>query len=703
MKWAARTSDHGLDNAPGSFNNLKTACWVLRVLSEGNVISFDKRICTDLQASLSREWLETNGLGGFSCGTLAGANTRRYHGLLTAALNPPGGRTLLLSKLEETLLIGETRIDLSTNEYAGAIHPEGYLLLSNFRLDPFPTWTFEAEGVQLEKSVFMPQGSNTVQVEYRLLQVAPGTEPVLELRPLMAFRDYNATTHQNGAVNPAIELAPNSASMQLYAGLPRLYFGHDAQHLQNQGYWYKHFLYRLEQERGLDFDEDLFNPFVLSWKLSMTSRATVIASTEPTDIQRAPAARKAELQRRQHLLQSSPVDDPLVRTLTTAADQYLARRGDDWTIIAGYPWFTDWGRDTMISLPGLTLFTGKGDVAKSILRNFARRTNMGMLPNRFADSGDDAEFNTADATLWFFEAARAYAASTGDYDFLRNELYRVLVQIIDFHIKGTRYNIHVSEDGLLHAGAPGIQLTWMDAKIGDWVVTPRSGKPVEIQALWYNALRIMEDLAVRFGDNEHQNQYSSLASLASRTFNSLFWNNDAHCLYDVINNAAPDASIRPNQIFAVSLHHSMLSPERARAVVDTVERELLTPFGLRTLNRSDPRYHPTYTGNQSSRDSAYHQGTIWPWLLGPFVSAYVRAHGGTAQSRAQAHDLLRGISQHLAEAGLGQISEIFDADPPHHPRGCFAQAWSVAEVLRALCQDIYQTGPTHAQPTVAAG
>jgi predicted glycogen debranching enzyme len=654
------------------------------------VISFDKGVCTDLQAGLSREWLETNGLGGFACGTLSGANTRRYHGLLTAALNPPGGRMLLLSKLEETLVLGDRRIDLSTNEYAGAIHPEGYLLLTNFRLDPLPTWTFEVEGLRMEKSIFMPQGSNTVQVEYKVLQAPAAIEPVLEVRPLVAFRDYHSTTHENGALNPAIESAANSASLQPYPGLPRLYFAHDAIQLQEQGYWYKNFLYRVERERGLDFEEDLYNPFVLSWNLNKKCGANVIASTGQREIEQAAATRTVELQRRQRLVASSPVDDPLVCSLTVAASQYLVRRGEDWTVIAGYPWFMDWGRDTMISLPGLTLCTGKTEIARSILRNFARHTDMGMLPNRFVESGEVAEFNTVDATLWFFEAARAYAAVTNDYDFIRAELYEALAQIIEFHIKGTRYNIKVAQDGLLNAGAPGAQLTWMDAKIGDWVVTPRSGKPVEIQALWYNALRTMEDLAARFSDDDRRKKYSSLAALTSEMFNRTFWNKDAQCLYDVINGGPPDGSIRPNQIFAVSLHHSMLSQERARAVVEKVEKELLTPVGLRTLNRSDDRYRATYEGDQYSRDSAYHQGTVWPWLLGPFVSAYVRVNGGTAQARARAHDYLRGIEAHLSEAGLGQISEIFDGDVPYRARGCFAQAWSVAEILRALCEDVYQ-------------
>jgi predicted glycogen debranching enzyme len=662
------------------------------------MISLDKTICGDLEAALSREWLETNGLGGFSSGTVAGANTRRYHGLLTAALNPPGGRMLLLSKLEETLVLGERRIDLSTNEYDGAVHPNGYLYLSAFRLDPFPTFTFEAEGVKLEKSLFMLAGGNTVQIEYRLLESPAGSKPQLELRPLIAFRDYHATTHENGALNPQIQNQSNLVSVQPYGSLPRLYFAHNAETAAPEGYWYRNFFYRQERERGLDAKEDLFNPLVLRWSLNKRQVAVVIASTEAQDIRSAAKFRRKELNRRAALEANAPNADPLIRALTAAADQFLARRGDGWTVIAGYPWFTDWGRDTMISLRGLTLFTGNAEIAKQILRNFARHTDMGMLPNRFVDSGETAEFNTVDATLWFFEAARAYAAVTGDYKFVREELYPVFTSIIDFHIKGTRYNIKVAEDGLLNAGAPGAQLTWMDAKIGDWVVTPRSGKPVEIQALWYNTLKIMEDLAQRFGDEEPRKRYSTLASTVVWTFNRLFWNKEKNCLYDVVNGGPPDPTIRPNQIFAVSLYYSMLSRERARAVVESVERELLTPVGLRTLAPSDSRYRPRYEGDQYSRDSAYHQGTVWPWLLGPFITAYVRVNGGTAAAREHARGLLRGLETHLSEAGVGQISEIFDADAPHLPRGCFAQAWSMAEVLRALCEDVYQIAPAGVVP-----
>ncbi len=666
-----------------------------------NVISFDKTVCSDLESALSREWMEVNGLGGFSCGTIAGAHTRRYHGLLTAALGPPGGRMLLLSKLEETLVLGHRRIELSTNEYAGAIHPQGYQYLVGFRKDPFPTFTFEAEGVKFEKSIFMPYGSNTVQVEYKLLDCPRGIQPKLELRPLIAFREYHSTTHENGALDPGMEIEPNLISVQPYSGLPRLYFAHNAQNAEKEGRWYHNFLYRVERERGLDFHEDLFNPLVLRRTLNLRQKAVVIASTDAHDVRNAAKFRKKEQKRREYLRASAPNDDPTVVALTIAADQYLARRGNDWTVLAGYPWFTDWGRDTMIALPGLTLFTGRAHIAKSILRNFAQHTEMGLLPNRFAESGEKPEFNTVDAALWFFEAGRAYATATEDYEFVGDELYPVLTRIVDFHIKGTRYNIKMAENGLLNAGAPGVQLTWMDAKIGDWVVTPRAGKPVEIQALWYNALKIMEDLAGRFGDDRRK-RYSALASLVLWTFNRLFWNKERNCLYDVVNGGAPDSSIRPNQIFAVSLTHSMLSPERARAVVQTVERELLTPVGLRSLSPSDPRYLGRYEGDQYRRDSAYHQGTVWPWLLGPFVTAYVRVKGATPEARERAVELLRPLGEYLLQAGVGQIAEIFDGDSPHRPRGSFAQAWSVAEVLRVYCEDIFPMIPPRGEAVMTA-
>jgi len=667
------------------------------------VITSDHSICGNLDEALSREWLETNGIGGFASSSITGANTRRYHGLLTAATRPPVGRLVLLSKLEETLVISGRRIDLATNEYVGAIHPRGLDFLIGFRLDPFPVFTFECDGVRLEKTVFMPHGQNTTVATYRLVQARVGAQMDLEIRPLIAFRDYHNTTHENGALNSAVDQQPGLASLAPYSGLPRLYLAHNAAAVDVHGDWYRNFFYRVEQERGLDSVEDLFHPMTLRFALSPSTEATIIASTEPQQAAVAASYRTAEIHRRKTIGQAAVSSDEFTRSLALAADQFLVRRGSGATVIAGYPWFTDWGRDTMIALPGLTLFTGNTGIAKNILRTFAAAVDLGMLPNRFPDQGEAAEFNTADATLWYCEAIRAYAAATGDFGFIQQELYPVLVSILDWHIKGTRYGIRMFDNGLLNAGEAGVQLTWMDAKIGDWVVTPRAGQPVEIQALWYNAIKIMEEFATRFGDAATQKRCQSIATLLHSTFNQLFWNEKAGCLYDVINGGPPDASIRPNQIFAVSLHHSMLAEDRARQVIEVVERDLLTPVGLRTLSANSPGYRPRYEGNGRERDSAYHQGTVWPWLLGPFVTAYIKVNGASAEARARARQMVSGLRDHLAQACLGQISEIFDADPPHRPRGCFAQAWSVAELLRAWCEDLLQRRPAPPAVTIARG
>ena len=653
------------------------------------MIEFSERICTNFDESTSREWLESNGLGGFASSTIAGINTRRYHALLTTATKPPVGRMVLLSKFEEALIVTGERYELSANQYPGAIDPRGFLYLQRFRLDPFPVFTFSAGGVELEKRIFMVHGENTTAIEYRVVSAPAGADISVELRPLIAFRDYHSVTHENSALRREFRSSPGLLSLQPYDGVPELHLAHNAAGIAPAGYWYRNFEYAIERERGLDFQEDLFSPCALTFELGCEGRAVVIASTEPHDARDFDGLRARELERRAQVAASCPVDDDLARQLTAAADQYIVARGEHKTIIAGYPWFTDWGRDSMIALPGLTLATGRFDVARDLLRTFAQSVDRGMLPNRFPDAGEQPEYNTVDATLWFFEAARAYCDYTGDFDFIERELYPVLADIISWHTRGTRYGIRVDSTGLLHAGEPGVQLTWMDAKIGDWVVTPRHGKPVEIQALWYNALRTMEDFARRFGDQAGQKACSNMATFARWSFNRLFWNDSAACLYDVVNGGPPDASIRPNQIFAASLHHSMLSTDAMRQVVEVVERELLTPYGLRSLARSDARYRPTYDGDPRSRDSAYHQGTVWPWLMGPFLTAYVRSRGGSTAARQQAAEWLERFTQHLTEAGLGQVSEIADAEPPHKPRGCFAQAWSVAELLRALVEDVY--------------
>ena len=651
------------------------------------MIRFGEKVCRNFDAGASREWLETNGLGGYASATVNGCNTRRYHGLLVAAIKPPVGRFVLLSKVEETLVIDGRSYELGTNRFPGVIHPQGFQHLKQFSLAPFPTLCFSIAGTEIEKTLFMVHGENTTVIQYRLKKIS--ATATLELRPFLAFRDYHSLTHENAAINGHIEKKAGQVSFTPYSDLPTLYLANNAGELEASGIWYRNFEYEAERERGLDFREDLFNPCVLRFNLNSNPKPTIIASVSPHEVSEAEDYRRLETSRRQQNLHSSPVNNDFVNALSAAADQYIVSRGEQKSVIAGYHWFSDWGRDTMIALPGLTLPTRRYDVARGILRTFAKYADCGMLPNRFPDAGETPEYNTVDATLWFFEAVRAYLAHTRDLTFVQNELYAILADIIGWHVRGTRFGIKLDSAGLLNSGEPGVQLTWMDAKVGDWVVTPRMGKPVEIQALWYNAICIMEDIAGRVGDDVMRKRYSGMASLTKWSFNRLFWNEKSGCLFDVVSNGTPDGSIRPNQILAVSLPHSMLNGEKGRQVVATVQEHLLTPYGLRTLAPTDPQYRGRYTGDGRSRDGAYHQGTVWPWLMGPFITAYVKVNQGTELARRQAETWLAPLQHHLAEAGLGQISEVFEGDEPHRPVGCVAQAWSVAEILRATVEDIH--------------
>jgi predicted glycogen debranching enzyme len=644
------------------------------------MIQFDQSVCRNLDSASRREWLETNGLGGFASSTIAGMNTRRYHGLLVAATRPPVGRMVLLSKLEETLTIDGRSYQLSVNQYPGAIHPRGYVYLKQFRLDPFPVLVYQIESVELEKTIFMVYGEDTTVIQYAFRGQAQSC--TLELKPLIAFRDYHSTTHQNDSLHPGFTIEEGNVRVTPYDGLPSLYISHPGGELSDSGEWYHNFEYEREKERGLDYREDLFNPFTLVLDLSRNPEQTLIASTVAHAIESAESLRAFEIRRREAILAATPTDRVFVKSLTRAADQFIVKRGQHATVIAGYHWFSDWGRDTMIALPGLTLSTGRPEIARSILLAFAGCVNQGMVPNRFPDAGQTPEYNTVDATLWFFEAVRAYLAYTGDLEFISASLYDLLADMVAWHERGTRYGIRVDPDGLLRAGESGTQLTWMDAKVGDWVVTPREGKPVEIQALWYNALRVMENLAGRLSRPAEWAHYKDSAEGAKSNFLKLFWNAAGECLYDVVNGEERDVSIRPNQIFAVSLFHSMLSPALAVQVVETVQRHLLTPFGLRTLSPSDPQYRGRFGGDPRSRDSAYHQGTAWPWLMGPFLTAYLKVHGPSATAREQVSKWLSELTRYIGDEGVGQLPEVFDGDTPQAPGGCIAQAWTVAELLR---------------------
>jgi predicted glycogen debranching enzyme len=662
------------------------------------MIKLDSDICTNFEEALSREWLETNGIGGFASSTVAGANSRRYHALLTAATRPPLGRVVMLSKFEETILIDGNSYELSANQYPDKVYPTGFKYLKSFRLDPFPIWTFEVAGVEIEKKVFMVYGENTTVCQWSTVgefkgwleipnvSAQPATKDrqiLLELKPLLAFRDYHHLRQNADDFNTDFETAEKIVSVNPNAEFPALFFAHNAGGVEKTSHWYRDFEYAIEKERGFDFRENLFQPFALKFDLSSAAAAaSVIVSTRIDEVYEVAQLEARELARREDLIVKADAKDDFRAQLVLAADQFIVSRGAGKTVIAGYPWFSDWGRDTMIALTGLTISTNRTEIAREILLEFSNHFSMGMIPNRFPDAGDKAEYNTVDATLWYFEAIRAYVEKTGDYDFVQINLYEKLAEVIVWHLRGTRYNIHVDTDGLLYAGEEGTQLTWMDAKIGDWVVTPRIGKPVEIQALWYNALKIMADFARKFGDEQDRQRYDAMAETARQSFNAVFWNEAEDCLFDVVINGKRDGSVRPNQIFAASLPYSMLSIGHAQKVVEKVEAELLTPVGLRSLSPKDKSYCPIYTGSPLERDSAYHQGTFWGWLIGAFVDAYRRVYSNGNQAEKRVEEILSGFKKHLTEAGLGQISEIFDADAPHAARGCMAQAWSVAEVLR---------------------
>jgi len=642
------------------------------------MIKFDSEICTNFESASSREWLETNGIGGFACSTISGANTRRYHALLTAATRPPLGRITTLSKFEEIVTIDGKSYELSANQYPNKIYPEGYKYLKSFRLNLFPIWVYEIEGIEIEKTVFMIHGANTTVIEYKSKIGSQKSNIELELKPLLSFSSYHHLQHENTDFSGDFETAENLVSIEPYAEMPPIHFAHNAVQVEKTGFWYRDFEYAIERERGFDFREDLFQPFALKFDLSET--AAVIVSIETTEFFDVSQVKQKEIERREKLIETAGAKDDFTKQLVLAADQFIVSRGAGKTVIAGYPWFSDWGRDTMIALEGLTLTTNRPEIARNIILEFAGHISEGMIPNRFPDTNETPEYNTVDATLWYFEAIRAYAEKTKDYDFVRENLYEKLAGIVAWHLRGTRYNIRVDTDGLLYAGAKGTQLTWMDAKYGDTVFTPRTGKPVEIQALWYNALKIMADFAERFDDADGKNQYESMANAARLGFNRVFWNETEQCLFDVVVNGRRDGAVRPNQIFAVSLSYAILDDaEKARKVVEKVEKELLTPVGLRSLSPQDSQYCRVYTRSPFERDSCYHQGTVWGWLIGGFVDAHRKIFPG-AEDKIE--KILQGFNAHLTEAGIGQISEIFDTDAPFNPRGCFAQAWSVAEVLR---------------------
>ena len=652
------------------------------------MLTWGRAVTGDLRAAERREWLCVNGIGGFASGTIAGTPTRRYHALLVAALKPPLGRTVMAASVHETVEYAGAEWPLFAARWvSGIVDPHGYRLIERFRLDgTTPVWTYACADALVEKCVWMEHGANTTHVRWRVLRAR---EPLtLRVKTLVNYRDYHATTRAGDWRMDVARVADGLRVIAFDGARPLLLLapGADADAAHT---WFGDFDLPRERERGLDHVDDELHAGTFRATLAPGAALTLTLSAEAAPAPDGDAAWQRRVEHESDVLarwtRAQPNADTApewIRRLVLAADQFLVRRPlpddpDGATVIAGYHWFGDWGRDTMIALPGLTLATGRTDVARKILMTFARFVDRGLLPNRFPDDGEAPEYNTVDATLWYFQAIRAYHAATGD-DGLLKDLYPTLESILAWHRQGTRYGIRQDPaDGLLAAGEPGVQLTWMDAKVGDRVVTPRTGKPVEINALWYNALVAMTDFARRL-----RRPASDLDADAARVAEGFerFWNGRDGWCYDVLDGAdGHDATLRPNQIFAVSLPATPLSPERRRAVVDACARHLVTSYGLRSLAPFDPRFVARYGGDQGARDGAYHQGAVWGWLLGPFALAHFAAYGDADTARS----FLTPMADHLTDHGLGSIAEIFDGEPPFAPNGCIAQAWSVAETLRA--------------------
>ncbi len=640
----------------------------------------------DPERALAREWLVTNGLGGYASGSLLGANTRRYHGLLVAALEPPARRAVLLAGLVEEVALPDGMRALSTHEFwDGTLHPQGWRWLEAVEWEgTAPVFRFNLQGVRLERRIWMEQGRNTTVMTYRLDEGAPAVD--LALAPLCAARDFHQQTRGDPNWRPVLVPLADGLQVQMRDGLPALRLrGVPRPQGEATGEWWWRFLHRAERERGLDDEEDLYRAGRLWFHLEPGATVALLATAEPEDHSSwrwetsAAAIRGREAALRARVRRVATGRSKLGQRLALAADQFLvARPPQGTTVIAGYPWFGDWGRDTMISLPGLCLATGRGDLARSVLTTCARYLDGGMIPNRFPDDGSAPEYGSVDATLWWVLAVHAYDVATKDQS-LVEELLPALIEVMRCHLAGTRCGIHVDADALLAAGEEGRALTWMDARVGGQAVTPRMGKPVEVNALWYNAVRLVTE----WGRRSHRSMavYERVASQACASFARRFWHEAKGYCYDVLDGAeGDDASLRPNQVIALALPHPLLDEGRARQVLGAVRTHLLTPVGLRTLAPRDPRYIGSYSGDQHARDAAYHQGAVWPWLLGPYWEAHVKLGGDVAAVRAG----LRGIEARLLDGGVGTLGEIFEGDPPHRAVGCIAQAWSVGEVLRLV-------------------
>jgi predicted glycogen debranching enzyme len=678
-------------------------------------LTFPKDALSRFGDLIEKEWLITNGLGSYASSSVLGINTRKYHGLLVAALDPPGNRTVCMSKLDEDIIVSDTVYRLGANEFHDTIYPEGYNLISQFSLAPFPIYSYNVSSVHVNKTVFMPKNKNAVAVAYKIIN-NNDSDVKVRLYPLLTCRYYHNVVYQ---AKIPLNFTLKSADTQCQATFQRpqatiLCHVTDGEFKQKLN-WVNHIHYRDELQRGEADVDDCFQPgyfevqvpageekeFAVTCTVSHDSQnAQEILDSVGNTITTVKNTLNQELSLRSDLLASFHRDRSAVpmtdwlNWILLAADSFLVENPTGRkAVIAGYHWFEPWGRDTFVSLPGLLLVTGKFGEAKDILQSYIQYCKSGLIPNLIPDKSGIPVYDTVDGTLWYVNSVLQYVKYAGDFGFVKDELWLKLQDIVENHQKGTLFGIHVDSDGLLMHGP---RLTWMDASVGNDVITPRTGKAVEIQALWYNTLRTMELLANKFGEPALSEKYASMANQTRQSFNDQFWNPQNGCLFDVIDDKA-DASIRPNQIFAVSLDYTMLDQEKSRKVVEAVNRELVTPYGLRTLSQGDPKFVGKCSGDSRSRDMAYHNGTIWPWLLGPYVTAFLKVNEYTAQAKQQSLEnlILPLFTTGIHQGGLGTINEIYDCDPPNAPRGCISQAWSVAEPLRSYVEDILQVKPKY--------
>lgn len=653
-------------------------------------IIFDSSVTKDYEQGKRREWVVTNGLGSYASSTIIGLNTRAYHGLLVASLDPPVRRMLFLSKVEERVEVGGREYLLPVNRYPGTIYPQGYTHLEQFRFERYPVFVYRTGNTMIEKSVFMPFEENSTIITYKVLE---SDFPVkLSVLPIINYRDYHGRTHEDSRWNFTQTLNPKGVEIRAFPGATTLYLQSDIAPYVTTGSWYKNFIYEVESERGLDDREDQYNPGYFSARLDHGSQLSILASLLKRETFSPEGLRYREMHRLRGLLDRVTQTDPFVTSLANAADTFIVKRKSTnaKTIIAGYHWFADWGRDAMISIPGLTLVTKREEEAKEIIRTFLLHLSDGLIPNTFAESesNEEPEYNSVDAPLWLINACYTIYSKTGSIDFV-SEVYPKLKEIINSYVSGTRHGIKMDSDGLVKSEDEKTALTWMDAKIDGNPVTPRLGKPVEISALWYNVLKSMETCAKQLKNETDLNYFSDLAKKTKESFNEKFWNERKRCLHDVLLDDRGDGKVCPNQVFSISLSFPVLREESWRDVLRTIEAELLTPVGLRTLSPFDPNYKPNCSGSPRERDTAYHQGTVWPWLFGAYVSSYVKTYGTDPKTLSFVQQLYNPFKRRMYEAGLGTISEIFDGDPPHLPRGCISQAWSVAEILRSYVEDAF--------------